>query len=106
MRQAERVRKTCETDIKVSLNVDGEGKSEINTGCGFLDHMLTLLARHGGFDLNVSCVGDRDVDFHHTTEDVGIALGEAQIMLGDKPIRYDDKILKSIYFVYGPNYPQ
>ena len=96
MRQAEIVRKTAETDIKVKLNLDGEGVSEISTGCGFLDHMLTLFARHGGFDLSVSCVGDRDVDYHHTTEDIGIALGEAfKCALGDKVgiVRYGHIIL-------------
>ena len=77
MRTAEINRKTNETDIKLSLNLDGTGKSEINTGCGFLDHMLTLFARHGGFDLTVSCKGDTYVDYHHTVEDIGIALGDA-----------------------------
>ncbi len=70
-------RKTAETDISVKINLDGQGKSEINTGCGFLNHMLTLFARHGGFDLDVKCVGDTDVDYHHTTEDIGICLGMA-----------------------------
>lgn len=84
MRIAEINRKTNETDIKLSLNLDGTGKSEINTGCGFLDHMLTLFARHGGFDLAVSCKGDTYVDYHHTTEDIGIALGDAfKSALGD-----------------------
>lgn len=77
MRTAEINRKTNETDIKLKLNLDGTGKSEINTGCGFLDHMLTLFARHGGFDLAVSCKGDTYVDYHHTVEDIGIALGDA-----------------------------
>ena len=84
MRTAEINRKTNETDIKLSLNLDGTGKSEINTGCGFLDHMLTLFARHGGFDLTVSCKGDTYVDYHHTVEDIGIALGDAfKSALGD-----------------------
>lgn len=84
MRTAEINRKTNETDIKLSLNLDGTGKSEINTGCGFLDHMLTLFARHGGFDLAVSCKGDTYVDYHHTVEDIGIALGDAfKAALGD-----------------------
>lgn len=84
MRTAEINRKTNETDIKLSLNLDGTGKSEINTGCGFLDHMLTLFARHGGFDLSVSCKGDTYVDYHHTVEDIGIALGDAfKSALGD-----------------------
>lgn len=84
MKTAEINRKTNETDIKLSLNLDGTGKSEINTGCGFLDHMLTLFARHGGFDLTVSCKGDTYVDYHHTVEDIGIALGDAfKSALGD-----------------------
>lgn len=84
MRTAEINRKTNETDIKLRLDLDGTGKSEINTGCGFLDHMLTLFARHGGFDLTVSCKGDTNVDYHHTVEDIGIALGDAfKSALGD-----------------------
>lgn len=84
MRTAEIIRKTNETDIKLTLNLGGTGKSEINTGCGFLDHMLTLFAHHGGFDLSVSCKGDINVDYHHTVEDIGIALGEAfKTALGD-----------------------
>lgn len=84
MRTAEINRKTNETDIKLTLKLDGTGKSEINTGCGFLDHMLTLFARHGGFDLAVSCKGDTYVDYHHTVEDIGIALGDAfKSALGD-----------------------
>ena len=77
MRTAELTRKTTETDIRLSLNLDGAGKSEIDTGSGFLDHMLTLFARHGRFDLTLTCKGDVNVDYHHTTEDVGIALGQA-----------------------------
>ena len=85
MRVAEISRKTAETDIQLSLNLDGTGKSEINTGCGFLDHMLTLFARHGRFDLKVACKGDTDVDDHHTVEDIGICLGDAFAQaLGDK----------------------
>lgn len=85
MRCAEIKRKTNETDISLSLNLDGTGKSEINSGCGFLDHMLTLFARHGSFDLDVTCVGDTEVDYHHTVEDIGIALGQAlSNALGDK----------------------
>ena len=76
-RYAEINRKTAETDIKLTLNLDGEGKSEIDTGCGFLDHMLTLFAAHGSFDLTVSCKGDTDVDYHHSVEDIGICLGAA-----------------------------
>ncbi|MDD5823134.1 MAG: imidazoleglycerol-phosphate dehydratase HisB [Firmicutes bacterium] len=85
MRTAEIIRETKETKIKVFLNIDGTGKSVIDTGVGFLDHMLTLLAKHARFDMNVVCKGDVDVDDHHTTEDVGIALGEALCRtLGDK----------------------
>lgn len=70
-------RKTAETDVSLSLSLYGSGKSEIDTGCGFMDHMLTLFACHGGFDLSVKCVGDKNVDFHHSIEDVGICLGDA-----------------------------
>ena len=66
MRKYDIARKTAETDITLSLELDGSGKSEIDTGCGFLDHMLTLFARHGRFDLNVECIGDTQVDYHHT----------------------------------------
>lgn len=96
MRTAQIKRKTAETDIALSLNLDGSGKSDIHTGCGFLDHMLTLFARHGRFDLNLLCRGDVDVDFHHTTEDVGIALGAAFAeALGEKRgiERYGDTVL-------------
>ncbi len=88
-------RKTAETDIALSLCLEG-GECSVNTGCGFLDHMLTLFARHGGFGLSVSCVGDVNVDYHHTTEDVGICLGTAlREALGDKAgiVRYGDIIL-------------
>ena len=77
MRNAEIIRRTAETDIRLTLNVDGEGKAQIDTGCGFMNHMLTLFARHGRFDLNVKCVGDTDVDDHHSVEDIGICLGQA-----------------------------
>jgi len=78
-------RKTKETDIKISLSLDGSGKSSISTGVGFFDHMLESFARHGLFDLDISCVGDLNVDCHHSVEDVGIALGEAfKKALGDK----------------------
>lgn len=77
MRNALIKRKTLETDISLELNLDGEGNIDINTGIGFLDHMLTLMAFHGGFDLILSCIGDLEVDEHHTVEDIGIALGEA-----------------------------
>ena len=85
MRQALVTRKTAETDIRLKLDLDGTGKSLCDTGCGFLDHMLTLFARHGRFDLDVQCRGDTRVDYHHTTEDIGIALGQAAAQaLGDK----------------------
>lgn len=85
MRTAEINRKTAETDIKLTLNADGTGVFNCDTGCGFLDHMLTLFARHGRMDLNVTCKGDVWVDNHHTVEDVGIALGQAfSQALGEK----------------------
>ena len=77
MRSAEIVRKTAETDIRLSLNLDGSGKSVIDSGCGFLDHMLILFSKHSGYDLALTCKGDVQVDYHHTVEDVGIALGQA-----------------------------
>ena len=85
MRTAELARKTAETDIRLTLDLDGSGRSEIDSGCGFLDHMLTLFARHGRFDLTLQCDGDTNVDYHHTTEDIGIVLGQAFAQaLGDK----------------------
>lgn len=96
MRAAEITRKTAETDIYLKLELDGSGVSEIATGCGFLDHMLTLFAKHGRFDLTVRCQGDTWVDDHHTVEDVGIALGQAFFRaLGDKKgiCRYGDTTL-------------
>lgn len=85
MRRAEITRNTNETKIELSLDLDGTGKSQIDTGCGFLNHMLTLFASHGRFDLNIVCRGDTDVDDHHTVEDIGIALGQAFTRaLGDK----------------------
>lgn len=96
MRRAEIKRTTNETDIYLELNIDGSGKSDIATGCGFLDHMLTLFARHGRFDLIVNCKGDTYVDYHHTTEDIAICLGKAfSDALGDKKgvVRYGHIIL-------------
>ncbi len=96
MRTAEIKRTTAETDISLCLNLDGTGRSTIATGCGFLDHMLTLFARHGRFDLDVTCKGDTYVDDHHTVEDIGIALGQAFSMaLGNKKgiVRYGDTVL-------------
>ena len=96
MRNYQIERKTAETDIKLSLELDGSGSSEIDTGCGFLDHMLTLFASHGCFDLAVKCVGDTQVDYHHSVEDIGICLGKAfNEALGDKRgiRRYGNMIL-------------
>lgn len=96
MRTAEIKRKTAETDIYLKLNLDGSGKSSITTGCGFLDHMLTLFAAHGKFDLEVSCKGDVYVDDHHTVEDIAICLGLAfsEALADKKGIqRYGNMIL-------------
>ena len=96
MRTASVIRKTAETDISLTLCLDGKGNCTIKTGCGFLDHMLTLFAKHGRFDLSVSCIGDTYVDYHHTVEDVGICLGQAFAKaLGDKKgiIRYGNILL-------------
>ena len=96
MRHAEIIRTTGETDINLKLLLDGSGRSVINSGVGFLDHMLTLFASHGRFDLEVKCAGDTQVDFHHTVEDIGIALGQAFAKaLGDKRgiKRYADTVL-------------
>ncbi len=85
MRSFEMKRKTAETDISLKIALNGKGESNINTGVGFLDHMLTLFARHGRFDLEVICKGDTQVDAHHTVEDIGICLGKAfSETLGDK----------------------
>ena len=89
-------RTTNETDISLTLNLDGTGQAQIESGCGFLDHMLTLFARHGRFDLSLSCKGDTEVDFHHTVEDIGICMGEALASaLGDKRgiCRYAQQLL-------------
>ena len=96
MRKSEIKRTTAETDIALSLCLDGTGKSEIDTGVGFLDHMLTLFARHGRFDLTVKCDGDTNVDDHHSVEDIGIVLGQAfSEALGDKRgiVRYGSMLL-------------
>lgn len=85
MRTATINRKTNETNIALTLNIDGKGESKIDSGCGFLDHMLTLFAKHGRFDINLTCKGDTEVDDHHTVEDIGISLGLAfKEALGDK----------------------
>jgi imidazoleglycerol-phosphate dehydratase len=96
MRTAQIKRVTAETDISITLNLDGTGASECKTGCGFLDHMLTLFAKHGRFDLKVICTGDTYVDDHHTVEDIGICLGKAfQMALGEKKgiLRYGNMTL-------------
>lgn len=96
MRKSEINRKTAETDIKLSLCLDGTGLSNIRTGCGFLDHMLTLFSKHGRFDLAVYCEGDTNVDYHHSAEDIGICLGTAfSEALGDMRgiTRFADVIL-------------
>ncbi len=96
MRVFEIKRKTAETDIQLKLSLDGTGVGEIDTGCGFLDHMLTLFTKHSRYDLSVKCVGDTEVDYHHTVEDVAICLGKAFCeALGDKKgiYRYGDKII-------------
>ena len=96
MRNSTITRRTGETDIALSITLDGRGASDVATGCGFLDHMLTLFARHGRFDLNVKCIGDTYVDDHHTVEDVGISLGQAiSAALGEKRgiVRYGSMLL-------------
>lgn len=96
MRSAAINRKTAETDITLTLNLDGVGTSMIDTGCGFLDHMLTLFAKHGRFDITLTCKGDTNVDDHHTVEDIAICLGTAfSEALGDKRgiVRYGSTIL-------------
>ena len=96
MRQAEISRKTGETDIRIALTLEGTGKAAVDTGVGFLDHMLELFARHGRFDLQAACRGDTRVDDHHSVEDIGIALGQAlDQALGDRKgiVRYGQMIL-------------
>lgn len=96
MRTAEIKRKTAETDITLSINLDGKGESKINSGCGFLDHMLTLFSAHSRFDITLECKGDTNVDYHHTVEDIGIVLGKAfKEALGDKKgiTRYGSMLL-------------
>ena len=96
MRTSEISRKTAETDVYIKLNLDGKGECEISTGIGFLDHMLTLFAKHGRFDITLICKGDTEVDYHHTAEDIGIVLGSAlKECLGSKKgiYRYGDIFL-------------
>ena len=95
MRKARLHRKTAETEIKIALTIEGRGKYEVSTGIRFLDHMLELFARHGGFDLRIKAVGDLEVDQHHTVEDVGIALGE----VFDRALGNRRGILRAGYFV-------
>ncbi len=96
MRQAELARKTRETDIVLKLDLDGTGKNSVDTGVGFLNHMLELFSVHSGLDLQVRCSGDTQVDFHHSVEDVGICLGQAfKEALGDKKgiARFADRVV-------------
>ena len=96
MRTAEIKRRTAETDISLYINLDGRGEANVSSGVGFLDHMLTLFARHSGFDLSVTCKGDTEVDFHHSVEDIGITLGQAfNSAVGDKKgiSRYGEAII-------------
>ncbi len=96
MRTAEIKRSTAETDISLYINLDGKGEANVSSGVGFLDHMLTLFARHSGFDLSVTCKGDTEVDFHHSVEDIGITLGQAfNSAVGDKKgiSRYGEAII-------------
>jgi len=96
VRDAEIKRITGETDIQLKLNIDGSGESSINTGCAFLDHMLTLFAKHARYDLEICCRGDVEIDYHHTAEDVAICLGKAFLKaIGDKRgiVRYGERIL-------------
>ncbi len=114
MRTAEIVRKTNETDIKLTLNLDGSGKYDINTNCGFLKHMLELFARHGRFDIKLTCKGDDYVDFHHTAEDIGIALGKAFdealaqkkgiVRYGDCTLPMDEALILAAVDISGREY--
>ena len=114
MRTANIQRNTAETSIKLTLTLDGSGNAKIASGCGFLDHMLTLFARHGRFDLSVTCSGDTQVDDHHTVEDIGICLGQAFAQaLGDKRgiVRYgsitlpmDEALILSVVDISGRSY--
>ncbi|MBQ4062201.1 MAG: imidazoleglycerol-phosphate dehydratase HisB [Clostridia bacterium] len=114
MRIAEIERKTAETDIELYLDLDGTGRSSIDTGCGFLDHMLTLFAKHGRFDLNLTCRGDVEVDDHHTVEDIGICLGKAFnealydrrgiIRYGNAVIPMDESLIMCAIDISGRSY--
>lgn len=114
MRSAEVTRKTNETDIAVKINLDGAGKYKINTGIGFFDHMLSLVAFHGSFDIEITCKGDLNIDCHHTVEDVGLTLGRAfRKALGNDPVisRYgnsvvpmDDSLSQAVVDISGRPY--
>lgn len=114
MRKAEMTRKTKETDIALSIDLDGSGKADIDTGIGFFDHMLTILAVHGGFDLTVRCTGDLYVDGHHTVEDIGIVLGKMLAeALGEKKgvarfaceyVPMDESLARSVIDLSGRAY--
>ena len=114
MRAAEIKRTTAETDIALSLNLDGAGTVNTDTGCGFLDHMLTLFAKHAHYDLSVKCVGDINVDYHHTVEDIGICLGKAFSealsdkkginRYGDKTIPMDESLILCAVDISGRDY--
>ncbi|MBP2071776.1 imidazoleglycerol-phosphate dehydratase HisB [Thermoanaerobacterium butyriciformans] len=114
MREAEVNRKTAETEVYVKINIDGAGKSHINTGIGFLDHMLNLFSKHGLFDLQVEAKGDLYVDSHHTVEDIGITLGQAFLKaLGDKKsikryglsyVPMDEALIRAVVDISGRPY--
>ena len=114
MRSYDIKRKTAETDIALSLNLDGSGKGNIDTGCGFLDHMLILFSKHAHYDLTVKCVGDTNVDYHHTVEDIGICLGKAFFealsdkkginRYGDKTIPMDESLILCAVDISGRDY--
>ncbi|MGN0452523.1 MAG: imidazoleglycerol-phosphate dehydratase HisB [Ruminococcus sp.] len=114
MRTSEIIRKTAETDIALALSLDGKGKAEISTGIGFLDHMLTLFASHGRFNLNIKCTGDTQVDFHHSAEDIGICLGKAFCealadkrgirRYGDTALAMDETLILSAVDISGRSY--
>ncbi len=114
MRIAEIARKTTETDIRLRLNIDGVGQADVNTGIGFLDHMLNTFARHGRFDINIECTGDTFIDDHHTAEDVGITLGKAFAealsekrgisRFGDRVIPMDEALILSAVDFSGRAY--
>lgn len=111
MRKSEIKRTTKETDVSVILDLDGTGVAQINSGCGFLDHMLTLFAKHGHFNLKIICKGDTHVDYHHTVEDIGITLGKALVQAldekkgicryGDITLPMDEALILSAVYISG-----